>query len=276
MLGTQPWTASCGLATRRTTSAIDSTTARNSAVSTPTVSTSTVVTSAMTTSERLARRSVRQALASMMPTEAKMMIAASTAVGRYWMGPVRNSRITPTASALTRPPTWLVTCMSSLTAVRDPLAPIGIPALNPAAMFDVPKASSSWSASTVSLFLAAIAREIRMASEKLTRKMPIAGTISDCTSASPTAGMARCGRPGGTAPTSATPCALRSQYQETAIPSTTTMSADGQRGRMRRMRASTTIAPSPSASVARLMAERLVDVAEQLLQGVAALGRDAR
>ena len=72
-----------------------------------------------------------------------MMMAARTAVGRYWMGAVRNSRIKPTVTALISPPTWLVTRMESLTAVREPLAPIGMPEVKPAATFEIPKASSS-------------------------------------------------------------------------------------------------------------------------------------
>lgn len=53
--------------------------------------------------------------------------APRIAVGRYWIGSVSSSRISPIAPKLTTSLTWLVARIESLTAVRDPLVPIGMP-----------------------------------------------------------------------------------------------------------------------------------------------------
>ena len=53
-------------------------------------------------------------------------------------------------AAAATPLTWLVARMSSLTAVRDPLVPTGIPWVTPAEIWATPNASSSWLASTTS------------------------------------------------------------------------------------------------------------------------------
>ena len=58
--------------------------------------------------------------------------------------------MTAIIAAAASPLTWLVAPMSSLTAVRDPLVPTGMPWVTPAAIWAKPNASSSWSASTTS------------------------------------------------------------------------------------------------------------------------------
>ncbi len=92
---------------------------------------------------------------------------------------MRNSRITAIAAKLTRPLTWLVAFIESLTAVREPLVPIGMAWEKPAPAFARLKASISWSASMVSPCRAANERAVRIASAKLSRKMARAGPTSE-------------------------------------------------------------------------------------------------
>ena len=81
---------------------------------------------------------------------ANTITAPRMADGRYSIGAVRNKRMTAIAAAAVSPLTWLVALMSSLTAVGDPLVPIGMPCVTPAEIWAMPDASSSWLASTVS------------------------------------------------------------------------------------------------------------------------------
>src|SRR6478735_12106437 len=175
----QPSTASAGRAARRMMSATDSTTATTIACSTPTVTTHATVMAAITTSTLLLRVRARHWAGSISLAPAYTMIAPSTAEGRYWMGPVRNNRMVAMVPAATSPLTWLVAPMSSLTAVRDPLVPTGMPWVTPAAIWATPNASSSWLASTTSWWRAAKEREMRMESEKATRKTASAGSTRE-------------------------------------------------------------------------------------------------
>ena len=195
--------------------------------------TNRVVIAAMTTSALLLRASDRHCAGSISFEAAYTITAPSTAEGRYWMGPVRNSRMTAMVAAAASPLTWLVAPMSSLTAVRDPLAPTGMPWVNPAATLANPNASSSWSASTTSWWRAAKERAVRIESEKPTRKMPAAATASEATSDPLTSGTVSDGRPLGTGPVTLTPWDARSSAHDTAIPATTTISAAGIRRLMR-------------------------------------------
>src|SRR6476469_2275554 len=124
----------------------DRATATNRAWRTPKTMTPTIVVAASPTSTFLIRASPRHALGLISPREAEMMTAPSTALGRYCMGAVRNSSTTATTPAsispanCVRPPIW------SLTAVREPLAPIGNPWVMLAAILLAPIAASSASA----------------------------------------------------------------------------------------------------------------------------------
>ena len=144
-------------------------------------------------------------MASIKRSDANRMMAPRTADGRYWIGAVRNSRINAMVPKATRPLTWLVARIESFTAVRDPLAPIGMPWLKPEATLATPKASSSWSASTVSRCFAANDRAVRIASAKLTRKIAKAGRMRAESALASTSGRARSGNPAGTGPVRVTP-----------------------------------------------------------------------
>ena len=72
------------------------------------------------------------------------------------------------------PAIWLRAPMLSLTAVREPLAPIENPCVNPAAAFAAPIASSSCDARTFWLCFPANDRAVRISSANETRKMPSA------------------------------------------------------------------------------------------------------
>ncbi len=72
-----------------------------------------------------------------------MMIAPSTALGRYATGPVRSTSTSATAPAATSPATWVRAPMSSFTAVRELLAPIGNACDTPAAIVAAAMARSS-------------------------------------------------------------------------------------------------------------------------------------
>ena len=122
------------------------------------------------------------------------------------------------APTATMPLTWLVARIDSLTAVREPLVPIGIPWLSPDAMLAAPKASSSWSASTVSRCLAANDLAVRIASAKLTRKMATAGSSSEPSCSALREGRPSSGSPLGTGPVRSTPRDSRSSAHESAMP----------------------------------------------------------
>ena len=154
--------------------------------------------------------------------------------------------------AATSPLTWLVAPMLRFTPVRDPAVPTGIPWVTPAAAFAALKASSSWSPSIVSPRWAANDRAVRIESEKPTRKMPPATPTSCTSSEPPTRGNARSGRPAGTGPAMATPCAARSSDQDATIPSTTTSSAAGNLGRKCRRPTSSSKETTARATVAAL------------------------
>ena len=111
--------------------------------STPATITPPAVTAAIASSTRSVLASSRQTAGSIRPIAAATITAPSTALGRSAIGPVRN-RITSTiAPAAISPAIWLRAPMPSLTAVREPLAPTGIPWLTPAAALAAPMASSS-------------------------------------------------------------------------------------------------------------------------------------
>jgi hypothetical protein len=107
------------------------------------MTTPAVVTAAIVTSTRSVRHSVRQASGSTSPTAATTITAPSTALGRWAIGPVRSSSTITMATAASSPATWLRAPIASLTAVREPLPPTGIPCVTPAAAFAAPMATSS-------------------------------------------------------------------------------------------------------------------------------------
>ena len=100
------------------------------------------------------------------------MTAPSVALGRYCIGAVRNSSTRATTPAASRPANCVRPPIWSLTAVREPLAPIGIPWLMLAARMAAPMAVSSASARTCWPWRPANERATRISSEKLTKKMP--------------------------------------------------------------------------------------------------------
>ena len=161
---------------------------------------------AMTTSTRLLRASSRHCAGSISFAAAYTMTAPSTAEGRYSMGAVRNSRMTAIVAAAASPLTWLVAPMSSLTAVRDPLVPTGMPCVKPAEIWATPNASSSWSASTTSWCRAAKERAVRIESENATRKTARAPSDERAEVARDTSGISSDGSPLGTGPVTDTPC----------------------------------------------------------------------
>ena len=220
------------------------------------MTTQATVTAAMTSSTRLLRARSRHCPTSISLAAAYTMTAPSTADGRYWMGPVRNSRMTAMVPAEAIPLTWLVAPMSSLTAVREPLVPTGMPWETPAASWTTPKASSSWLASTVSWCRAANDREVRMESENATRKTATAAAARVARSDAETSGTSRLGSPLGTSPVTDTPCPARSSAHDTAMPSTTSTSAPGKRLLTRPATTSSAIERAPTTTVAPLASPR--------------------
>ena len=97
----QPSTASCGRALRRTTSTIESATANRIALSTPAMITPPAVTAAIVDLDAVGRpqRAPRRRVDE--PEAATTITAPSTAFGRSAIGPVRNSSTSVTATAAT-------------------------------------------------------------------------------------------------------------------------------------------------------------------------------
>ena len=153
------------MALRRTTSTMDSATATSSASRTPTATTPAMVTAAIATSTLLVRARPRQASGFTIPMAAATMTAPRVALGRYCIGSVRNSSTRAMTTAASRPESWVRAPIWSLTAVRDPLAPIGNPWLIPAARLAAPMAPSSVSAPTCSPRWPAKEQAVRISSE---------------------------------------------------------------------------------------------------------------
>jgi hypothetical protein len=145
-----------------------------------------------------------------------------------------------------RPPIW------SLTAVREPLAPMGKDWVIPAARSATPMATSSWSTRTCWPWRPAKERAVRISSEKLTKKMPVAAGSSERMSPSRRLGTSMPGRPGGISPTTATPWPASMRAHETAIARTTTTSGPGILGVSQRSPSSRARHATPTATVVAL------------------------
>ena len=163
----------------------------------------------------------------------------------------------------------------SLTAVREPAAPIENACVNPAAAFAAPIASSSCDARTGSWRRPANERAVRISSANETRNTPSAAGASSATSPNPGRGSVGRGRPLGIRPTTATPWPARSSAQETPIAPTTTTSAPGTRGTKKRNASSTASADGADRHRRAAYRAELAGVLGQPVERVAGADREA-
>ena len=191
------------------------------------------MTTATVSSPRDPRTSAFQPPTSTRPIAAKMITAASVALGSRDNGAVRNSSTSATVTAWARPTTWVRPPTRTFTALRDPLDPTGNDWDRPAIRLSPARPIISWSASTGRSPGRARLRAVRIASENATRAMPTAEGASIATSPSDTAGHSNEGSPAGMSPTSVTPCEPRSAQADTAIEAIVTRSRMGNRGHQR-------------------------------------------
>ena len=146
--------------------------------------------------------------------------------------------------------------------------------MKPAAAFAVPIASSSCGARTCWLCFPANERAVRISSANETRKTPTAAGKRRMTSCQAGCGTAKLGSPAGIAPTTATPCACRSNAHETPMAATTTTSAAGALGMKTRSANSAASAAAASATVVPLMWFRSCRTSQSCEQRVAGIDRE--
>ena len=144
----------------------------------------------------------------------------------------------------------------SATAVRDPLVEIAKPWKNPAATFDAPMPIISWLGWSSSPRRAANADAVAMVSVSDTSTMPIAARSNGPTSSNDVHGIDGVGKPCGSVPTVATPCAARSNAADTMVAPATATSTAGIFGMKRGSTSSTTSTPRPTASAAPCVSSR--------------------
>jgi hypothetical protein len=185
----------------------------------------------------------RRAARSISPATATMTTAPRVAWGRSSNSGVRNSRVRTTTRAVVMPASWLRAPLSRLTAVWDSPPPAGKAWKQPPARLAAPRARSSWSASTRGSSGAAKARPAAIDSTNDIRAIPAAGATSS--PARLRSGAASWGRPGGMAPTRATPRSVSPVAAASRIPRATTSSGPGSDGGAQRR------SPSSMAMLAR-------------------------
>jgi hypothetical protein len=171
----------------------------------------------------------RRAARSTSPTTATTTTAPRVAWGRSSNRGVRNSRVRTTTRAVVMPASWLRAPLSRLTAVWDSPPPAGKAWKQPPARLAAPRARSSWSPSTRGSPGAVKARPAAIDSTNDIRASPAAGTSSS--RAMLRSGAANWGRPGGMAPTRATPRSASPVKAASRIPRATTSRGAGQRRR---------------------------------------------
>ena len=197
-----------------------------------------------------------RAAGSTRPATATMTTAPRVASGRSSNRGVRNSRVRTTTRAVAMPASWLRAPDPRLTAVWDRPPPAGKAWKKPPARLAVPRARSSWSASTSGSSGAVKARAAAIDSTKAIRATPAAGPISWPTRAR--SGAASSGRPGGTAPTRATPRSARPVVAASTMPRPTTSSGPGSdRGPQRRSPSRMAMLVMARAKVGQLISPRL-------------------
>ena len=118
--------------------------------STPNRTTPTVAMTDSTTALRGPAGSGAAPPRSMSDSAAAMTTAASAVCGRSASSDGKASSSNRTTPAPTTPVSWLLAPDCSATAVREPLVEMANPPNSPAAMFDAPMPTISWSASTSS------------------------------------------------------------------------------------------------------------------------------
>ena len=156
-------------------------------------------------------------------------------------------------TAVTRPAIWLRPPDRSTAAVFDRLPATPKPPNSPEPRLPAPTASSSWLASIRSPVLAANRRAALRPSASPTNATAAPATTRPVMSLIETSGIDGTGRPWGTSPTTATPCAARSIALETARPSTRVTSAHGTRGASFDPTKSSARAEAPTAKVTLLV-----------------------
>ena len=165
------------------------------------MTTQTVVTAAIATSTRSICASVRQAARSTRPIAGGDDDRAQHRGRQVLHRPGQEQQDARRSSpAANRPEIWVRAPSESLTAVREPLAPIENACVSPAAAFAAPIASSSCDARTGSWRRPANERAVRISSANETRNTPSAAGASSATSPSPGRGSVGRGRPLGIRP----------------------------------------------------------------------------
>ena len=192
----------------------DSTMPTTTPRSTPTDSTPMTAATAIQKSNRFTRRSRRNSAMSIIPnTTASMMIAARTALGSSEKSGASRTRVARTIPPVASEATGVLAPADSFSELAERLVETGMPWNTPAPRLAIPWATDSWLRSMryrclVANAWASPAVWENPMSRSANAAMAIAGKFGDTTSSDGTCGS---GRPRGTGPTSATPCAPRSK-----------------------------------------------------------------
>ena len=237
----------------------DSTMPTTTPRSTPTDSTPMTAATAIQKSNRFTRRSRRNSATSIIPnTTASMMIAARTALGSSEKSGASRISVARTIPPVASEATGVRAPADSFSELAERLVETGMPWNTPAPRLAIPWATDSWLRSMryrclVANAWASPAVWENPMSSSAKAAMTMAGRFCDTSSSDGTCGS---GRPRGTGPTSATPCAPRSNRTEPTRPPTTRTSAPGILGSANRSPRMTARATSPTSSVAGLRSPR--------------------
>ncbi len=204
-----------------------------------------------------------------------MTTAARAVCGRSASSPLRKRSRTATSPAPISPVICVFAPDWSATAVREPLTETAKPWKNPAAMFDVPIPTISWSGFTSSPRFAAKLVAVAMVSVSDTMVMPTAPRTRGPTSDSLVHGNAGTGTPWGSEPTVFTPWAARSSTAETTVTPTTATRTAGTRLVIRGRTSNTARTHSPVISVVRLVWSSPLEEGPHLAGEVVGAGRES-
>ena len=220
--------------------------------STPEDSTATIAATAIQKSKRATRRSRRSSGRSIIPnTTASMITAPRTAFGRSEKSGARKSSVSSTSAPVISDAIGVRAPADSFSELADRLVETGIPWNTPAPAFAIPCATDSWSTSIRYLCRAANARASPAVCEKpiSTSANAAIAIVAAWSPISERAGISGAGSPLGTSPTSATPCASRSNSRAPRMPPATSTSAPGTAGARKRRPRITASDSTPTSSV---------------------------
>ncbi len=243
--------------------------------STPTDSTPMTAAIAIQKSNGFTRRSRRNSARSIIPkTTASMMIAARTAFGSSEKSGARRIKVARTIAPVASEATGVLAPAASFSELADRLVDTGMPWKKPAPTFAIPWATDSWLRSTryrclVANAWASPAVWENPISRSAKAEIAIVGRFCDTTSIDGTCGS---GRPRGTGPTSATPCAPRSRRTDPISPPTTRTSAPGILGIANRSPRMTARATTPTSNVAQAEVAEAPNPRRELLPGIHTVG----